>query len=148
MREIHNQRETNLAKLLLIQIPFILVLITGILSLLHLIPYGWLVAGASLFILTLVSVHILRLNFLRINEFVDRWEIRYYSISPFAANYRMIRVDKKKLLRTELLISWSGLRKVLIIEEKIDGERAIYPPISLSLHTRASSGEILICLTP
>jgi hypothetical protein len=132
--EIDNDKRASRAKMLLISLPFVL-LLAGSVPALFLWIDTWiptLVAG-SLVILGWAATVILKLTSVKFRFSDEAISVLYYPISPMTSNYKRIDIDSDKLLKYEIRISWGGLKKDLILYEKIGGEEASYPPVSITL---------------
>ena len=142
--EPDNQKQTTLAKLLLITIPTGLLLGTGLLTV-FLVIHTWLPVfiSAGLVIIGFLVTLILRLQFVRFKISGDQIQIFYYSLRPMATRFRRIEINRPAYAGGEVRKSFSGIRKDLVLLEWIQGQKAEYPPVSLHLFGKNVREDIL-----
>ncbi len=132
--ELDNAKGTFLAKLILIHIPVVLLLGTGILAL-FLIIHTWLpviISGVLVILGWLVTI-ILRLMFVRLRISEDKITVMYYPIRILSSNYKKIEIRKDQFAGGEIAKKMGGLRTCLILFESASGTTAAYPPVTISL---------------
>jgi hypothetical protein len=132
--EIDNARNATRAKMLLISLPFVLVLVTGLLAI-FLIIFTWipLVISGVLMIAGWAITVVLRMKSVKFRFTDESVSVLYYPISPMTSNYKRIEIPAGQLLRFEIINSFMGLRKELALYENISGQEASYPLISITL---------------
>lgn len=132
--EIDNSKGTFLAKLILINIPVVLLLGTGILAL-FLIIQSWLpvIISGVLVILGWMVTIILRLMFVRLRISEDSIRVMYYPIRILSSNYKKIEIPKDQFAGGEISETMGGLRTSLLLYEAAPGAKAAYPPVTISL---------------
>jgi hypothetical protein len=135
--EINNERQTYWAKLLLINIPVIGLLVSGILAVFLLIHTwvpvfisGGLVVSGSL------AIWIFRMQYVKIKTEGDTILVLFYTLGILAGNYRRIEISKSAYAGSNMTSSVGGIRKELVMEEWVEGKKAIYPPVSVILFSK------------
>ena len=142
--ETDNQKQTTLAKLFLITIPTGLLLGTGLLAV-FLVIHTWfpvIISGGLVIVGFFIAV-VLRLQFVRFKITNEVIQVFYYSLRPLATNFRRIEINLPAYAGGEIRKSLGGLRKDLVLLEWIQGQKAEYPPVSLSLFPKGIREEIL-----
>ena len=132
--EIDNDRSASIAKGILITIPFVLLLASGLLAI-FLIILTWIpvIISGILMLLGWSITIVLKLKSVKFRFSDESITVMYYPISPMTSNFKRIDIAPDKLLNYEIRPSWLGLRKDLILHEDIGGEDASYPPVSLTI---------------
>ena len=132
--EIDNNKRASLAKALLISVPFVMLVVSGLLACFQIILI-WIpvIISGALVITGWCITLILRLKCVKFRFTDDMISVLYYPISPMTSSFKRIDIAAGSLLRYEISSSWMGLRKELILHENISGEDASYPPVSVVL---------------
>lgn len=141
--ELDNDRNATRAKMLLISLPFVLLLGSGLLAI-FLILHTWIpviISGILMFAGWSVTV-ILKLKSVKFRFGENEITVLYYPISPMTSNFKRIDIASDKLLRFEIRSSLMGMRKDLILYESISGEEASYPPVSITLFDKKTLSRI------
>jgi hypothetical protein len=135
--EIDNDKRATRAKMLLISLPFVLLLGSG-LAAIFLIIFTWIpvIVSGILVILGWTITVVLRLKSVKFRFSDESVTVFYYPISPMTSNFQKIEIASDKLLKYEIVTSLMGMRKELILYERIDGREAAYPPVSVALCNR------------
>ena len=132
--ELDNKPQVSRAKLLLITLPFVLLLCCSVPALFLLIN-TWIptfIAGA-LVLIGWVAAYAFRLTAIRFKFTDARISVFYNPINPMTSSFRRIEIATEMLEKYEIRVSWGGWKKELILHENLDGQIAIYPPVSLTL---------------
>jgi hypothetical protein len=132
--EIDNDKNASLAKGILISTPFVLLLATSLLALFLLI-HTWiptLISGILMLLGWGITV-VLKLKAVKFRFSDEVVSVLYYPISPMTSNFKRIDIASDKLVKYEITYSLMGLRKELVLFERISGEEAAYPPVSITL---------------
>lgn len=141
--EIDNDRTASIAKGILITLPFVLLLVTGLLAI-FLIILTWVpvVISAILMLIGWSITVVLKLRFVKFRFSKDAISVLYYPISPMTSDFKRIDITSDKLSGFALKTSLMGLRKELILYEYISGEEASYPPVSVTLFGKETISRI------
>lgn len=141
--EIDNDRNATRAKTLLISIPFVLMLGSGLLAIFRAI-YTWIptIGSGLLVILGWGIIVVLSLKSVKFKFNNETLTILYYPISPMTYNFKRIEIAATRLIKYEIITSFFGIRKELVLYENINGEEASYPPVSLTLYGKESVAQI------
>ena len=135
--EFDNDKRASRPKMLLITVPFVLLLCTSVPALFLLIN-TWIPAliSAGLMILGWAATVVLKLKNVKFRFAPDQVSVLYYPITPMTSSYKRIDIAAGRLSGYEIATGWGGLRKDLVLHEKIGGEDASYPPVSVLLCSR------------
>jgi|GEM_PF-245852 len=132
--ETDNRQGTFLARLFLINLPVIMLLVSGILAI-FLIIHTWLpviIGGAWVIAGWLISLT-LRLTYVRIKADDKQIRVLYYPVRILRGNYKRIEIRKELFDGAEIENRLGGWIKNLIIFERTSQGKASYPPVNLSL---------------
>jgi len=94
--------------------------------------YQWIIIVTMVYILLIILARLRKLNYFYFNDEGDKILIRYYPIHPLVQKKKAIQVPKIGLAGYDFRISMGGLKKVIIIRQKVKGKVAAYPPIGVS----------------
>ncbi len=132
--ELDNSKRASQIKTLLISVPFVLMLGSGLLAI-FLVIFTWIpvIISGILVILGWTITVVLQLKSVKFRFTDEEISVLYYPISPMTSSFKRIDIEAGKLLRYEIRSSWGGLKKDLILHEKIGGEDASYPPVSITI---------------
>lgn len=132
--EIDNDKKATRAKMLLISLPFVLLLGSGLLAI-FLVIFTWIpvIISGILVILGWSITVVLGLKSVKFRFTDEMITVLYYPISPMTSNFKRIDIASDKLLRYEITTSLMGLKKELVLHENIGGQDASYPPVSLTI---------------
>lgn len=132
--EIDNDKNASLAKAILISTPFVLLLGSGLLAI-FLVIHTWIptIVSGTLVILGWGITVILRLTSVKVRFSGDAITVLYYPISPMTSNFKRIDIAANKLMKYEIRTSLAGFRKELFLFERVNGEEASYPPVTITL---------------
>jgi hypothetical protein len=93
--------------------------------------YELILIAAGLYLLIIIFIYSLDLNYLYFNDDKDQIIIRYYPMRPFARKKQVIQIPKISLAGFEIKKSFFGLRKSLVLHQKIKKGSAKYPAIGI-----------------
>jgi len=120
--------------MLLISFPFVLLLVNGVLAI-FLVVLTWvptLISGLLVIIGWLITAS-LKLTSVRFRFTNDAITILFYPITPMTSKFQRIDIDPNRISGYEIRSSLMGLKKELILFERINGEEASYPPVNITL---------------
>jgi len=101
--------------------------------------YQWVIL-VSLVYMILVTISRLRgLNYFYFSDEGDKILIRYHPIHPLVQKKKAVQIPKIGLAGYETKSSMFGLKKVLILNQKLKGSIAKYPPIGITALSRKES---------
>jgi len=89
---------------------------------------------------------ILNINFFFFNDQSEKIVIKYYSLRPFMQKRRSIEIAKGLLVKYEIIRSFAGLKKNLVIYQKVKNNIAKYPPISVSALNNEEFKNLIVAL--
>ncbi len=92
--------------------------------------------AACLYLLITIFIIFLDLNYFYFNDDTDRIILRYYPIRPIARKKRVIEISKIALAKFNIKKSFLGLKKSLILYQKVKKTIAKYPPIGITSLTK------------
>lgn len=135
--EISNERQTYWAKLLLINIPVIGLLVSGLLAVFLLI-HTWLpvLISGGLVVIGSLIIWIYRMQYVKIKAENDTILVLYYTLGILSGNYRRIEMSRSAFAGSKITSSTGGIRKELVMQEWIEGKKATYPPVSVILFSK------------
>ncbi|MFA6127561.1 MAG: hypothetical protein WC699_09660 [Bacteroidales bacterium] len=132
--EIDNDKRASRAKMILISIPFVLLLVNGLLAI-FLVILTWIptIVSGLLVLLGWSITVILRLKSVKFRFNEENVSVLYYPITPMTSNFNKIEISANRLVRFEIKKSMMGLNRELVLYENISGQEASYPPVSITL---------------
>jgi hypothetical protein len=132
--EIENLKAARRAKLWLIRIPLLLVLVILVLTLMDIIPsFIWLIISAGIFLITLLSVLVGRMQYVKISSDSSEILIRHYHLFPLISDYQELLIQRSDNPEFELKNTFLNMIPVLHITIHTRQGNAFYPPIPLGL---------------
>lgn len=99
---------------------------------LGLTKYNWVLILAGLYALAVILESLLELNYIYFSDKEDRLVFRYFSMSVLSSRKRSIEIPKDKFTGYSLVKDLYGLKKKIILRQKLTKSEASYPPVSLS----------------
>lgn len=90
--------------------------------------------------------YLLNLNFVHVSTDNTKLTVRYYSLRPFTRSHNSIEIPLTAFEGYKIVSSLLGLKKELILFQRIQGKRAKYPPVSLSALNKQQLEQLLIIL--
>lgn len=140
---INNQKQANIAKILLIRTPLLLALIILVLTLFKVINIPvLLISAAIVFALCLLTTLIFRLHYVSGEFSNNSIRIKYYHLFPLIREYRKIELSRQNLHTVSLEKRLAGQITILIISERTDDGIASYPEVPLSFFSKAQLSDI------
>jgi hypothetical protein len=88
----------------------------------------------------------LNMNFFYFNDQSEKIVIKYYSLRPFMQKRRSIEILKGSLVKYQIIRSFVGRKKGLLLYQKIKNNTAKYPPISLSALNKEEYKNLVMAL--
>ncbi len=131
--QIDNKARAAKVKLLYMLILLILLLITGGIFLMSdkilLVPA---VISVTLMLLFVIYVYVVRISYISALVSQDSIRFRYKVMSPFKTSNNSVKIESKKLVKTEIVKNAFGLRYDLVFYVHTPNGIAKYNPISLN----------------
>jgi hypothetical protein len=87
---------------------------------------------AGLYLLIIIILYLLDLNYVYFNDDGDQIVMRYYPMRPFARKKRAVQIPKISLAGFDIKKSFFGLRKSLVLQQKTKKGTATYPAIGIT----------------
>jgi hypothetical protein len=106
--------------------------------------YLWIIMITLAYLILVVVGRMRQLNYFYFSDEGDKILIRYHPIHPLVQKKKAIQVPKIGLAGYDIRVSMMGLRKVLIIRQKVKGKVATYPPVGI---TALKSNELSLLKT-
>lgn len=94
--------------------------------------YQWIIMVTLVYILSIILSRLRQLNYFYFSDEGDKLLIRYYPIHPLVQKKKAIQIPKVGLAGYDIRIYMGGLKKVLILRQKVKGKVAAYPPIGIT----------------
>ncbi len=86
----------------------------------------------SIYIIYYIIRFIMNINFLQFTLDSNKLNVRYYSLRPLSKTHNTIEIPLNAFAGYKIQSKFFGLRKDLVLYQKIQHKMAKYPPISLS----------------
>lgn len=146
--EFGNDKNASRTKMVLISIPFMLLLGTGLLAIFQLIG-TWIptIVSGILVLLGWSITVLLKLKSVKFRFIDDKFAVLYYPVSPMTSNFKKIEIASDQFVKYEIKKSWMGLKKDLILYEIKRGEEACYPPVSITICGKETIRKLEECLS-
>jgi hypothetical protein len=74
----------------------------------------------------------LNLNYFYFNDQSEKIVIKYYSMRPFMQKRKSIEITKASFVKYEIIRSFIGRKKSVVLFQRIKNQIAKYPPVSVS----------------
>ncbi len=123
----------------MIQASVTVILLTGIMvsgwferDVLGISKYQWIIGITLLYVGMIIIARLRQLNYFYFNDEGDKIQIRYYPIHPLVQKKKAIKIPKIGLAGYDIQVSMLGLKKILLIRQKVKGKVATYPPIGIT----------------
>ena len=128
---------------ILVALLIVVVLLIGILvsgyferDVLGITKYQWVLLVTLVYLILVVIARLRKLNYFYYNDEGDKILIRYYPIHPLVQKKRAIKIPKIGLSGYEFKKSMMGLKKTIVLRQKVKGKVATYPPIGITALSR------------
>jgi len=90
--------------------------------------------------------YMLNLNFIQVSVDSNKLKVRYYSLRPLARSHNSIEIPLNAFEGYKIIPRLLGLRKELVLYQRIQGKKAKYPPISLSALNKQQFEQLIMLL--
>ena len=97
---------------------------------------GLIIIAAALYLVIIIFIYFLDLNYICFNDDGERIILRYYPIRPVGRKKRSIEIPKIAFAKYEIRRSFFYLNRSLILYQRIKKNVARYPPISITSLTK------------
>jgi hypothetical protein len=87
---------------------------------------------AGLYLLIILILYLLELNYIYFNDDGDQIILRYYPMRPFARKKRAVQIPKISLAGFDIKKSFFGLKKSLVLQQRTKKGIATYPGIGIT----------------
>ncbi len=94
--------------------------------------YQLAIIFAAIYVAFVIYQAILELNYIYFSDQGDRIILRYFSMSFYNDKKQSIEIPKEAFCGYEIRTSLGGLKKKLILYERVNNKDAKYPPVSIS----------------
>lgn len=94
--------------------------------------YQWVILVTCVYLVLVIIARLRQLNYFYFSDEGDKILIRYYPIHPLVRKKKAIQVPKIGLAGYDINRSVMGLKKTLVLRQKVKGKVAAYPPIGIS----------------
>ena len=94
--------------------------------------FQWVILVALAYLIMIVVSRFRQLNFFYFSDEGDKILIRYYPIHPLVQKKHAVQIPKIVLVGYDIRSTMLGLRKVIILRQRVKGKVATYPPIGIS----------------
>ena len=98
--------------------------------------YQWIIIVSLVYLIMVIVSRLRKLNFFYFSDEGDKILIRYYPIHPLVHKKKAVQIPKISLAGYDVNISAFGLKKVLVLRQKIKGKVAKYPEIGITALNR------------
>jgi hypothetical protein len=129
-----NAAKYNMAYIILLSMSFILAAYALIVDLPK--QHYTNLALAGLIFCGYLSINLLRLFFVQVEDTQVKIILRYYFLHPLLRKPRMFEFPKPELTKFEIRKLWGGLRKELVVYQKSAKGLVKYPAVSLSAFSK------------
>ncbi|HOT14059.1 MAG TPA: hypothetical protein PK252_04790 [Bacteroidales bacterium] len=102
----------------------------------------YIIGIALLYILLHLYRYWLNLNFIEAATEDNKLVFRYYSLRFFSAKHKSIEIPLADFIGFEINQPFKGLKKSLILFQRMKNKKAKYPPISISALTKEQIAEL------
>ena len=99
--------------------------------------YQWVILFTLLYLVMVVFARLRKLNYIYFSDEGDKILIRYYPIHPLVQKKKAIQIPKIGMAEYDITSSAMGLKKTIILRQKVKGKIATYPPIGITALSRA-----------
>jgi len=101
---------------------------------------------SALYVLINAYRFFLDLNFINYSDQEGKITLRYFSLRPFMQKHKSIEISKNSFIKYEIISKAAGLKKYLILYQRVQNKIAKYPPISITALTNDELNSILASL--
>ncbi|MCX7987761.1 MAG: hypothetical protein N2662_12560 [Bacteroidales bacterium] len=90
--------------------------------------------------------YFLNLNFVQVSVASNKLSLKYYSLRPLTKSHNSIEIPLQAFEGYKINTRFFGLKKDLILFQRVQGKIAKYPPVSLSALNKKQLEQLLILL--
>ncbi len=83
-----------------------------------------------------IFLHLLKLNYVMFSDEGDFFIFRYFNVHPFLRQKKAFQIPKDKLERYEIITSYWGMCREIVIYQKHNKEIITYPPLGIGLFSQ------------
>ena len=94
--------------------------------------YQWVIFIALLYLILILLSRMRQLNYFYFSDEGNKILIRYYPIHPLVQKKKAVQIPKIGLVGYDIITSALGFKKVIILQQKVKGKVATYPPIGIT----------------
>ena len=98
---------------------------------------------AGIYLIIIIFLYLLDLNYVYFNDDGDQLVFRYYPMRPFARKKKAVQIPKISLAGFRIKKSLFGLRKSLVLQQITKKGTATYPAIGITALNSKESGIII-----
>jgi hypothetical protein len=102
------------------------------------------------FCLLYIAINVFRFirdyNYINYNDDSDKITIKYYTLRPFMLKRRTIEIPKNSFNKFEIVKSNWGLKKHIVLYQRVKSKIAKYPPISISALNKEETDNLILAL--
>lgn len=98
--------------------------------------YQWVILVTLLYLAMVIIARVRKLNYFYFSDDGDKILFRYYPIHPLVQKKKAVQIPKIGFAGYNISSSVLGLKKSLILQQKVKGKVATYPPIGITALTR------------
>lgn len=145
--KIENKRLAGIIRLTYLFIPLFFTALIAVFFILNSTPnYTYLAILIIIFIAILIITNIIKLYYLHISDEAGKFTLKYLTLGPLGGNRKSIKMLHKDFLKYQIIISFYGYRKYLILYRRTPKGIAKYPPVSISSLSKAEIIKLNIML--
>ena len=126
----------------------LLVVLTGNVknTILGINKYQWALIIGLFYVLSIIFESMLEMNYIYFSDKDDLIILRYFSMSLFSKKKNSIEIPKTAFGGYQIISSLKGLKKKIILYQKIKDKTAKYPPVSITSLNKKQLKQIIITL--
>jgi len=98
---------------------------------------GLILIAVGSYLVIIIFIYFLDLNYVYFNDDGERIILRYYPIRPIGRKKRSVEIPKIAFAKYEIKKSFFNLKRSLIFYQKVKKNVAKYPPIGITSMTKA-----------
>lgn len=87
---------------------------------------------AGLYLLIIIILYLLDLNYVYFNDDGDQIVVRYYPMRPFVRKKKAVQIPRISLAGFDIKKTFFGLRKTLVLQQRTKKGIATYPGIGIT----------------
>ncbi len=98
--------------------------------------YQWVILVTVVYLILVVVSRLRRLSYFYFSDDGDKIQMRYHPIHPLVQKKHAIQIPKIGLAGYRIEQSPLGFKRVIILQQKVKGRVATYPPIGITALSR------------